>query len=143
MPRLEHPLGKASEWSHARTVHVEDQSYNLALAIWSLLEQNAASLKAEGASDAMVSVVQRDAVATILAEVCHATGGGAEESKSPPLATEDGPMNSLASIAVIRRLPLPFSSKRAPQRRPRVGIWESHHVLKPQNFRGNRRAFPS
>jgi hypothetical protein len=51
MPGLERPLGKTSEWSHAMTVHVKDQSYNLALAIWSLLEQNAASLKAEGASD--------------------------------------------------------------------------------------------
>jgi hypothetical protein len=37
------------------TVHVNEQnykmeqSYNLALAIWSLLEQNAASLRADGA----------------------------------------------------------------------------------------------
>jgi hypothetical protein len=38
-----------------------EQSYNLALAIWSLVEQNAASLRAEGASDATISVVQRDA----------------------------------------------------------------------------------
>ena len=31
------------------TVNVDEQSYNLVLAIWSLLEQNAASLRAEGA----------------------------------------------------------------------------------------------
>jgi hypothetical protein len=52
------------------------QSYNLALAIWSLVEQNAASLRAEGAS---VGVVQRDAVARILAEVCYATDGNEDE----------------------------------------------------------------
>ena len=56
-----------------------EQSYNLALAIWSLVEQNAASLRAEGASDATVSVVQRDAVARILAEVCYVTGGNEDE----------------------------------------------------------------
>ena len=67
------------------TVDVDEQnyrrerSYNLALAIWSLVEQNAASLRAEGASDATVGVVQRDAVATILAEVCYATGGNEDE----------------------------------------------------------------
>jgi hypothetical protein len=61
------------------TVNVDEQSYNLALAIWSLLEQNATSLRAEGASDATVSVVQRDAVARILAEVCYATGGNEDE----------------------------------------------------------------
>ena len=33
-----------------------EQSYNLALAIWSLVEQTAASLRAEGASDATVGV---------------------------------------------------------------------------------------
>ena len=57
-----------------------EQSYNLALAIWSLLEQNAASLRAEGAPDAMVSVVQQEAVAQILAEVCDATGANENES---------------------------------------------------------------
>jgi len=62
------------------TVHVNEQSYNLALAIWSLLEQNAASLRAEGAPDAMVSVVQREAVAQILAEVCDATDANEKES---------------------------------------------------------------
>jgi hypothetical protein len=68
------------------TVHVDEQnykmeqSYNLALAIWSLLEQTAASLRAEGAPDAMVSVVQREAVARILAEVCDATGANEKES---------------------------------------------------------------
>ena len=56
-----------------------EQSYNLALAIWSLVERNAASLRAEGASDATVSVVQRDAVARILAEVCCTTGGNEDE----------------------------------------------------------------
>jgi len=56
-----------------------EQSYNLALAIWSLVEQNAASLRAEEASDATVSVVQRDAVARILAEVCYATDGNEDE----------------------------------------------------------------
>ncbi len=56
-----------------------EQSYNLALAIWSLVEQNAASLRAEGASDATVGVVQRDAVARILAEVCYATDGNEDE----------------------------------------------------------------
>ncbi len=67
------------------TVNVDEQSYrmqqsyNLALAIWSLLEQNAASLRAEGASDATVSDVQRDAVATLLAEVGYATGGNEDE----------------------------------------------------------------
>ena len=67
-------------------VHVDEQnykmeqSYNLALAIWSLLEQNAASLRAEGAPDAMVSVVQREAVAQILAEVCDATGANENEA---------------------------------------------------------------
>jgi hypothetical protein len=45
-----------------------------------LLEQNAASLRAEGAPDAMVSVVQREAVAQILAEVCDATGANEDES---------------------------------------------------------------
>jgi hypothetical protein len=75
------PPGKASEWSRAMTVNVDEQnyrmqqSYNLALAIWSLVEQNAASLRAEGASDTTVGVVQRDAVARILAEVCYATDG--------------------------------------------------------------------
>jgi hypothetical protein len=68
------------------TVHVDEQnynmeqSYNLALAIWSLLEQNAASLRAEGAPDAMVSIVQQEAVAQILAEVCDATGANENES---------------------------------------------------------------
>jgi hypothetical protein len=68
------------------TVHVDElnyrmeQSYNLALAIWSLLEQNAASLRADGAPDAMVSVVQREAVAEILAEVCEATGAHENEA---------------------------------------------------------------
>jgi len=62
------------------TVHVDEQSYKLALAIWSLLEQNAASLRAEGAHDAMVSVVQREAVARILAEVCDATSANEDES---------------------------------------------------------------
>jgi hypothetical protein len=62
------------------TIHVDEQSHNLALAIWSLLEQNAASLRAEGALDAMVSVVQREAVAQILAEVCDATGAHENES---------------------------------------------------------------
>jgi hypothetical protein len=57
-----------------------EQSYNLALAIWSLLEQNAASLRADGAPDAVVSVVQREAVAEILAEVCEATGTNANEA---------------------------------------------------------------
>jgi hypothetical protein len=57
-----------------------EQSYNLALAIWSLLEQNAASLRAEGAPDAMISVVQREAVAEILAEVCDATGANENEA---------------------------------------------------------------
>jgi hypothetical protein len=61
------------------TVNVDEQSYNLALAIWSLVEQNAASLRAEGASDATVSVVQRNAVARILAEVCYVTGGNEDE----------------------------------------------------------------
>jgi hypothetical protein len=61
------------------TVNVDEQSYNLALAIWSLVEQNAASLRAEGASDATVGVVQRDAVARISAEVCYATGGNEDE----------------------------------------------------------------
>ena len=56
-----------------------EQSYNLALAIWSLVEQNAASLRAEGASDATVGVVQRNAVARILAEVCYATDGKEDE----------------------------------------------------------------
>lgn len=62
------------------TVHVEEQSYNLTLAIWSLLEQNAASLRAEGAPDAVVSVVQWEAVARILAEVCDATGANKDET---------------------------------------------------------------
>jgi len=53
---------------------------NLALAIWSLLEQNAASLRAEGVPDAMISVVQREAVAQILAEVCDATGTNENEA---------------------------------------------------------------
>jgi hypothetical protein len=61
------------------TVNVDKQSYNLALALWSLVEQNAASLRAEGASDATVSVVQRDAVARISAEVCYATDGNEDE----------------------------------------------------------------
>jgi hypothetical protein len=61
------------------TVNVDEQnyrmqqSYNLALAIWSLVEQNAASLRAEGASDTTVGVVQRDA------EVCYATDGKEDE----------------------------------------------------------------
>jgi hypothetical protein len=58
---------------------MSEQSYNLALAIWSLVEQNAASLRAEGASDATVSVVQRNVVARILAEVCYVTGGNEDE----------------------------------------------------------------
>jgi hypothetical protein len=68
------------------TVHVDEQnykmeqSYNLALAIWSLLEQNAASLRADGAPDAMISFVQQEAVAEILAEVCDATGADENES---------------------------------------------------------------
>jgi hypothetical protein len=68
------------------TVHVDEQNYkmeqgyNLALAIWSLLEQNAASLRAEVAPDAIVSVVQQEAVAQILAEVCDATGANENES---------------------------------------------------------------
>ncbi len=68
------------------TVHVDElnyrmeHSYNLALAIWSLLEQNAASLRADGAPDAMISVVQQEAVAQILAEVCEATGAHENES---------------------------------------------------------------
>ncbi len=62
------------------TVNVDEQSYNLALAIWSLVEQNVASLKAEGAPDAVVSVVQREAVARILAEVCDGTGANKDET---------------------------------------------------------------
>jgi hypothetical protein len=62
------------------TIHADEQSYNLALAMWSLLEQNAASLRAEGAPEAMVNGVQREAVARILAEVCDATGANVDES---------------------------------------------------------------
>ena len=62
------------------TIDADEQSYNLALAMWSLLEQNAASLRAEGAPEAIVNGVQREAVARILAEVCDASGANVDES---------------------------------------------------------------
>jgi hypothetical protein len=79
------PTRESLRMESSMTVNVDEQnyrmeqSYNLALAIWSLVEQNAASLRAEGASDATVGVVQRDAVAGILAEVCYVTGGNEDE----------------------------------------------------------------
>jgi hypothetical protein len=44
------------------------------------LKVPAASLSAEGAPEAMVNGVQREAVARILAEVCDATGANVDES---------------------------------------------------------------
>jgi hypothetical protein len=79
------PTRESLRMESSMTVNVDEQnyrreqSYNLALAIWSLVEQNAASLRAEGASDATVGVAQRDAVARISAEVCYATDGNEDE----------------------------------------------------------------
>lgn len=79
------PTRESLRMESSMTINVDEQnyrmkqSYNLALAIWSLVEQNAASLRAEGASDATVGVVQRDAVARISAEVCYATDGNEDE----------------------------------------------------------------
>lgn len=61
------------------TVNVEEQSYQLALEIYDLLTQKAAWLRQEGATDAFVNVIQREAAAQILAEVGDATNTTKEE----------------------------------------------------------------
>ncbi len=62
------------------TVNVDEQSYHLAVEIYALLVQKAAWLRQEGATDAFVNFIQREAAAQVLAEVGDATGATKEES---------------------------------------------------------------
>jgi len=67
------------------TVHVDElnyrmeQSYNLALAIWSLLEQNAASLRAD-VPPTLWSALFNGSRRRDIAEVCEATGAHENEA---------------------------------------------------------------
>ncbi len=61
------------------TVNVDEQSYHLAFEIYALLVQKAASLRQQGATDAFVNVIQREAAAQVLAEIGDATSTTKEE----------------------------------------------------------------
>ena len=64
-----------------------EQSYNLALALWSLLEQNAASLRAEGAPDAMVQSPNMPAITPV--PIVEKFGGSSSDQAAGPICLSD------------------------------------------------------